>query len=75
MRIKYDDQDDILHIEFSKEKILKDVSHGWNVNVSYGASGIAEMSILDARARGYWPIENAAELLRVAASNRTQLAG
>jgi hypothetical protein len=27
MRIKYDDQDDILHIEFSKEPIVKDVSH------------------------------------------------
>ena len=67
MRIEYDDQDDIVHIEFSKEPIIKDVSHGWNVNVGYGASGIAEITILDARARGYWPIENAADLLRVAA--------
>jgi len=25
MRIKYDDQDDILHIDFSKEPIVKDV--------------------------------------------------
>lgn len=66
MRMEYDDQDDILHIEFSKEKILKDVSHRWSVNVGYGESGIAEIAILDARARGYWPIENAADLLRVA---------
>lgn len=30
MRIKYDDQDDILFIEFSNEPIVKDISHGWN---------------------------------------------
>ncbi len=50
MRIKYDAQDDILHIEFSKEPITKDVSHGWNVNIGYAADGIAEVTILDARA-------------------------
>jgi len=53
MRIKYDDQDDILFIEFSKESIVKDVSHGWNVNVGYAANGIAEITILDAKAAGY----------------------
>ena len=56
MRIKYDDQDDILHIEFSKEPIVKDVSHGWNINVGYAANGIAEITILDAKAAGYWPL-------------------
>jgi uncharacterized protein YuzE len=67
MRIEYDDQDDILHIEFSRDPIVKDVSHGWNVNVGYGEQGIAEITILDAKAKGYWPLENAAELLRMAA--------
>ncbi len=67
MRIKYDDQDDTLHIEFSKEPIVKDVSHGWNVNVGYGAKGITEITILEAKANGYWPLENAKELLRTAA--------
>lgn len=67
MRIQYDDQDDILHIEFTKEPIVKDVSHGWNVNVGYGAQGIAEITILDAKAKGYWPLENATDLLREAA--------
>ncbi|MDD5366134.1 MAG: DUF2283 domain-containing protein [Gallionellaceae bacterium] len=67
MRIQYDDQDDILHIEFTKEPIVKDVSHGWNVNVGYGAKGIAEITILDAKAKGYWPLENVADLLRAAA--------
>ena len=67
MRIEYDEQDDILHIEFSKEPIVKDVSHGWNVNVGYAATGIAEISILDAKANGYWPLENIQELLPRAA--------
>ena len=58
MRIKYDDQDDILHIEFSKEPIVKDVSHGWNVNIGYTAKGIAEITVLDAKAAGYWPLED-----------------
>jgi uncharacterized protein YuzE len=66
MRIKYDDQDDILHIEFSKEPIVKDVSHGWNVNVGYTANGIAEITILDAKAADYWPLENAKDLLTLA---------
>ena len=67
MRIKYDDQDDILHIEFSEEPIVKDVSYGWSVNVGYAAKGIAEITILEAKANGYWPLENANELLPSAA--------
>ncbi len=67
MRIKYDDEDDILFIEFSKEPIIKDISHSWNINVGYAANGIAEITILDAKAAGYWPLENAQELLPLAA--------
>ena len=67
MKIRYDDQDDILHVEFSKERVVKDVSYGWNVNIGYGSKGIAEITILDAKANGYWPLENAAELLHSAA--------
>lgn len=63
MRIKYDGQDDILHLEFSKEPIVKDIYHGWNVNVGYAANGIAEITILDAKKAGYWPLENANDLL------------
>lgn len=59
MRIKYDDQEDILHIEFSQEPIVKDISYGWNINIGYTAQGIAEITILDAKANGYWPLENA----------------
>ena len=67
MRIKYEEQDDILHIEFNQEPIVRDVSHGWNVNVGYAAKGIAEITILDARANGYWPLENIQDLLPRAA--------
>lgn len=67
MRIMYDEQEDILLIEFSNEPIIKDVSHGWNVNIGYTATGIAEITILNAKADGYWPLENARDLLLLAA--------
>jgi uncharacterized protein YuzE len=67
MKITYDDGDDVLRVEFSPEPIIKDISYGWNVNIAYGAKGIAEITILDAKANGYWPLENASELLRSAA--------
>ena len=41
-----------------KEPIVKDVSHGWNVNIGYTAKGIAEITVLDAKAAGYWPLED-----------------
>jgi uncharacterized protein YuzE len=67
MRIRYDDQDDILYIGFSQDPIVKDVSYGWNVNIGYAANGIAEITILDARQAGYWPLENVKDLLPIAA--------
>jgi uncharacterized protein YuzE len=67
MRIEYDSEDDILNIEFTKEAIIKDISYGWNVNIGYGVNGIAEITILDAKAKGYWPLENAKEILPLAA--------
>ena len=62
MKIKYDKDEDILFIEFSKQPIVKDVSHGWNINIGYGDKGIAEITILDARAAGYWPLEKIEDL-------------
>lgn len=67
MRIKYDEQDDILHIEFSQEPVVKDVSCSWNVNIGYAESGIAEITVLDAKKNGCWPLENAKDLLPLAA--------
>lgn len=65
MRLEYDSDDDILRIEFVRGPgpIVRDISHSWNVNVGYTANGIAEITILDAKAAGYWPLENAQELL------------
>ncbi len=67
MRIVYDNQDDILHIAFSGNPVVRDVSYGWNVNIGYSAQGIAEITVLDAKAAGYWPIENLNDLLPSAA--------
>jgi uncharacterized protein YuzE len=67
VKIKYDDRDDILQIEFSTEPIVKDVSHGWNVNIGYAEKGIAAITILDAKSAGYWPLENVTDLLPLAA--------
>lgn len=55
MRIKYDEQDDILRIKFSRGAVVKDVSCDWNVNVGYTETGIAEITVLDAKKNGYWP--------------------
>ena len=67
MRIVYDNQDDILHIAFSGNPVVRDVSYGWNVNIGYSAQGIAEITVLVAKAAGYWPIENLNDLLPSAA--------
>ena len=67
MRINYDNQDDILHICFSRNPIVRDVSYGWNVNIGYSAQGIAEITVLEAKAAGYWPIENLDDLIPSAA--------
>jgi uncharacterized protein YuzE len=64
MKIRYDDEDDILHVEFSGDPVVKDISYGWNINIAYGASGITAITILDAKTSGYWPLENAEELSR-----------
>ena len=67
MKIAYDETEDIVRIEFSKDPIVKDVSYGWNVNIGHSAKGIVEITILDAKANGYWPLENIKDLLPIAA--------
>jgi hypothetical protein len=63
MRIEYDDGEDILHIKFSNSPIVRDVSQGWNISLGFSATGLAEITVLDAKANGYWPIENVTDLL------------
>jgi uncharacterized protein YuzE len=67
MKIDYDDAEDTLRIELQGGRIVRDESHGWNVNIGYTETGIGQIVILDAKAAGFWPIENAAEILRKAA--------
>jgi hypothetical protein len=69
MKIRYDDKDDILHIEFSNMPIVRDGSQGWNINLGYSETCLAEITILDAKVNGYWPIENVKDLLPGTASS------
>ena len=57
MNISYDPKDDIMILEFSSDKILRDVSLNWNVNVGLTEKGIGEIVILDAKASGFLPVE------------------
>lgn len=62
MKMQYDEEDDILVIEFTNGKIVRDVSLGWNVNVGMTASGVGEIVVLDAKAAGLFPLELSEEL-------------
>ena len=46
MQIIYHEADDILFIKFNADKIVRDVSHGWNVHIGYTENGIGEITIL-----------------------------
>ncbi|MDW7711337.1 MAG: DUF2283 domain-containing protein [Deferrisomatales bacterium] len=56
MEIAYDEKDDILFIRFSREPIVEEVSHGWNVNLGMTAHGIGQITILDAGEANLMPI-------------------
>ena len=56
MQISYHEADDILFIKFNEDKIVREASYGWNVNISYTEHGIGEITILDAQADGLLPI-------------------
>lgn len=57
MRIVYYEEDDILFIEISKGKILRDESVGWNINLGYTADGVGEITILEAQKSGIYPLQ------------------
>ena len=56
MDIKYDAKEDILFILFNNEKIVKDISYGWNVNIGMTGKGIGQITVLDAKASNLLPI-------------------
>nr|VFK37090.1 MAG: Protein of unknown function (DUF2283) [Candidatus Kentron sp. SD]VFK41165.1 MAG: Protein of unknown function (DUF2283) [Candidatus Kentron sp. SD]VFK78278.1 MAG: Protein of unknown function (DUF2283) [Candidatus Kentron sp. SD] len=57
MRIAYYEEDDTLFMEFSKERIVRDESMGWNINIGYTDNGIGEITILDAAKSGCYPLQ------------------
>lgn len=57
MKIQYYEQDDILFIEFTKGEIVRDKSVSWNVNIGYTASGLGEITILEAKKSGLYPLQ------------------
>ncbi len=57
MNIGYDEAEDILYIRFSDEPVTRDESLNWNVHIGYSASGIREITILEAKKRGYLPVK------------------
>jgi uncharacterized protein YuzE len=57
MKIGYNEADDVLYIRFSDEPITRDESLNWNVHVGFSANGIREITILEAKKRGYLPLK------------------
>ncbi|MBI4357588.1 MAG: DUF2283 domain-containing protein [Gammaproteobacteria bacterium] len=58
MKITYDSKEDILLIKFNNKTIQKDVSFGWNINIGLTRhNDIGQISILDAKAGSFLPIQ------------------
>ncbi|MFB1490158.1 MULTISPECIES: DUF2283 domain-containing protein [unclassified Thiocapsa] len=59
MKTTYYPDDDILEIHLSEKPVSREVSHGWNVNLSYAEDGsLVEILLLEAREQGLYPIES-----------------
>ncbi len=57
MKATYHPDDDILFLRFNDKLIVREESHGWNLNMAYAADGdVVEMTVLDAKASGLYPI-------------------
>jgi uncharacterized protein YuzE len=57
MKTTYFEDDDILEIRLSDKEIVREVSHGWNTNISYAEDGsVVEIVLLDARKEGLFPV-------------------
>jgi hypothetical protein len=58
MKTTYYPADDILEIRVSDKPVSREVSHGWNVNISYASDGsVVEIVLLQAKEKGLYPIE------------------
>jgi Protein of unknown function (DUF2283) len=58
MKSIYFENDDILQIGVSDKRIVREVSQGWNTNISYEEDGsIVEILLLDAKTESLLPLE------------------
>ena len=58
MKSIYFENDDILQIRVSDKPITREVSQGWNINISYAEDGLmVEIVLLDAKKEGLLPLE------------------
>jgi Protein of unknown function (DUF2283) len=61
MKTTYYPKDDILVVHVSDKPIVRETSQDWHTTVSYAADGtVAEMVLLEARARGAYPVHQQA---------------
>jgi hypothetical protein len=57
MKTTYHADDDILEIHISDKPVAREVSHGWNGNISYAEDGsVVEIVLLEAREQGLYPV-------------------
>jgi hypothetical protein len=57
MKTIYHVDDDILEIQISNQPVVREVSHGWNVNISYAQDGsVVEIVLLEAKEKGLYPV-------------------
>ena len=57
MKIQYDEDDDVLFIEFAKDEIIPYESMDGIVNIRYTAIGFGEITILEAKRCGICPLQ------------------
>ncbi len=65
MKISYDEKEDILFIRFSDERVIKDISYGWNVTAGMTEHGLGQITVLDAEKDGVLPLEAPESLLKL----------
>ncbi len=57
MKTTYHADDDILEIHINDKPVTREVSHGWNVNISYAEDGsVVEIILLEAKEKGLYPV-------------------
>jgi len=57
MKTTYYPEDNILEIHLNEKAVVREISHGWNVSISYAGDGsICEIVILEAQEKGLYPM-------------------